>query len=148
MHTARDTGRARALPTTPDTSRRRLFATAASALVAGAALATAAHGAPVTDPSGDDAELIRLHQELVAQTAVVQAWNDDLMSEPAGEAANDRWWEIVNAMWPIKPVTLVGVVAKAAAARLVLEFTAYSSGTSDDFAWDTLEQIAAWGGAA
>ena len=44
MHDARDTGRARALPTTPNTSRRRLFATVASALVASTALATEPRG--------------------------------------------------------------------------------------------------------
>jgi hypothetical protein len=53
MHTARDTGRTRALPTTADTSRRRLFAAAASALVAGAAIATAAHGQEVIEPDAE-----------------------------------------------------------------------------------------------
>ena len=49
MHTARDTEHARALPTSAVPSRRGLLATVASALVAGAAVATAAHGAPLAD---------------------------------------------------------------------------------------------------
>ena len=60
MHDARDTGRARALPTTPDTSRRRLFATAAGALVVGATVATTAEAGG----SADDAEIIRLCAEV------------------------------------------------------------------------------------
>jgi len=144
MHTARDNGAVRAA-TTPNPSRRAILAGSTAALLAGAAIATAAHGAPVALPS-DDAALLRLHQELVAQTAVVQAWNDDKISEAEGEAADRHWWEIVNAMWGIKPTTPAGAAAKAAAAHLVLTFSHYSSGTSDDFAWDTLEQIAAWGG--
>jgi hypothetical protein len=46
--------------------RRGLLAGATAALAAGAAIATAAHGAPVASPAGagDDAELIRLCAEL------------------------------------------------------------------------------------
>jgi hypothetical protein len=51
-------------------------------------------------------------------------------------------------MWEIEPVTPAGIAAKAAAAHRVLTFASESNGAVDDFAWDTLEQIAAWGGLA
>jgi hypothetical protein len=90
MHTARDTGRARALPTTPDTSRRRLFATAASALVAGATLATAARGAAVTEAGGDgpDAPLIGICAEFCECERTFRVIYDD----PARETDDDEAW--------------------------------------------------------
>jgi hypothetical protein len=149
MPSARDNGATRA-DTPSDPSRRAVLADSAAALLAGAAAVAVARGAPVASPqgAGDDAELLRLRQELVAQTAVLQLWNDDKISEEEGAAADKRWWEIVHAMWDMKPVTSAGVAAKAAAAHLVLTFSGYSSGGSDDFAWDALAQIAAWGGMA
>jgi hypothetical protein len=76
MHDARDNTHTRAdTPTNP--SRRGLLARGTAALLAGTAIATAARGAPVAPPAGagDDAELLRLHREFFAQTAVVESWN-------------------------------------------------------------------------
>jgi hypothetical protein len=60
MHDARDIGRTHAdTSTTP--SRRRLFAGLSATLLAGAAIATAAHGAPVAAlPAGGEAVLLDL----------------------------------------------------------------------------------------
>lgn len=150
-----DTGRARAetISTTP--SRRAMLAGAAAALAAGAAtfakppLLPWRNGPrPAPEPAGDDARLIQLQQEFVAQTALVRSWDDGKIPDEEGEAAHDRWWEMVEEMRVIRPVTAAGAAAKAAAAHLVLTFSSQSGGSSDDFAWDTLEQIAAWGGVA
>jgi hypothetical protein len=66
--------------------------------VAGAALATAAHSAPVTEPGGDDAELLALCHQFMAEGAVIDAWNAGAVTEGLGEAANDRWWVCMRAM--------------------------------------------------
>jgi hypothetical protein len=52
-------------------SRRGMLAAAASALVAGAAVATTAHAAPIAEPS-DDAKLIQLADEIIALDAESQ----------------------------------------------------------------------------
>jgi hypothetical protein len=90
MHTAGDTRRTRALSTTTDTSRRRLFATAASALAAGAALATAAQGAPITEAAGagPDAPLIGICAEFCECERTFRVIYDD----PARETDDDEAW--------------------------------------------------------
>jgi hypothetical protein len=67
MPSARDHGATRAeTPATP--SRRAVLAGSTAALLAGAAAVTAARGAPVAAPggAGDDAEMVRLCDRLVA----------------------------------------------------------------------------------
>jgi hypothetical protein len=99
-----------ALPTTTDTSRRRLFATAASALVAGAALATAAHGAPIAEAAGGDAELLALVREYHQHDAV--AVNADLR-EAIWEAAQDLRWTVFDQIEKTPARTPAGWAAKA-----------------------------------
>ena len=74
MRDARDTGRTRPdTPTIP--SRRGLLATGTAALLIGAAIATAALGAPVASPegAGDDDELIALCAEFGTALAISTA---------------------------------------------------------------------------
>jgi zona occludens toxin (predicted ATPase) len=82
-----DTGHVRAADPTIH-SRRGLLAAATSALVAGAAIATAAHGAPLASPAdaGGDAELIRLCDRLVA----IQAEEARIFATIEDEDAQDK----------------------------------------------------------
>lgn len=55
----------------PNPSRRAMLVGSTAALVAGAAIATAAHGAAVAAPvsAGDNAEIVRLADEIMAAEA-------------------------------------------------------------------------------
>lgn len=121
MHTARDTGRARALPTTPDPSRRRLFATAASALAAGVVLATAARGAPIAEAGGGDAELIAACHAFLNAEAEVQADNaSDDDSDDATAEASDHWYAALERLTALPALTPAGMRLKARAAHIAL----------------------------
>jgi hypothetical protein len=107
-------------------SRRSLFGVGASLLLAGAAIATAAHGA-----QDADAELVRLHQALVAQCDLI----DRIEAEGVGaditaaskdqerrlDEAMDRWWVLAEAIVGIPAHTAAGLAAKAATAKIALE---------------------------
>ena len=126
MHTARDTGRARALPTTPDTSRRRLFATAAGALVAGATVATTAHGAPIAEPSGGDAELLTACRDfLAADCRVKESDAEDWEDDATVKTINDAWYNALERLTALPARTVVGMQAKADAAYLALASALY-----------------------
>jgi hypothetical protein len=91
MHDARDTGRTRASPTTPDPSRRRLFATAASVLVAGTALATTAPSLSTTAIPADDPvlPLFRRWRALEDESqAAEQCWDAWRQAHPGPEISD------------------------------------------------------------
>jgi hypothetical protein len=128
MHDAGDTARARA-DTPPNPSRRGLLAgSTAAALVATTAVVTAV--AAPSDPAGPDAELVRLHQALVAQgalTARIQAEDLPPGSAAAGEeqeerlaAADDKWWDLVDRITAMPARGETGQRAKAGALLLAL----------------------------
>jgi hypothetical protein len=124
MHTARDTGRTRAdNPALP--SRRGLLAASASALVAGAAIATAAHGALVASPGGaGDAELIAACDRIVAIRAELVAINaadpwapDEGPLHAKFEALLDERYAIEESVYDMSmPTTQAGAQAIARAA--------------------------------
>jgi hypothetical protein len=129
----------------PITSRRGLFAAGASALVAGAAIATAAHGAPATPPggAGDDAELLALHRSFLAEHATVMAWNVSRVTEDIGEAAHDRWWGYVQAMTDIPATTPAGLAVKAEVALLAYELAGGQGGPDQDLIHSALRDVMA-----
>ncbi|HUB48361.1 MAG TPA: hypothetical protein VMB73_25575 [Acetobacteraceae bacterium] len=118
---------------TPDNpSRRAILVGSTAALLAGAAIATAAHGAPVAPPAGDDAELLALRRSFLVEHDTVTAWNADRVTEEIGEAAHDRWWECVEAMTDIPATTTAGLRAKAEVALLAYEFAGGQGGPDED----------------
>lgn len=114
MPKARDTGRTR--PETIDNPlRRRLLAGATATLAAGAAIATAAHAAPVGSPeaAGDDAELIGLCERLVAWEArydeIYTTIEDEDEAARAADAIDDDFREIRDRFYQLgAPVTPEG----------------------------------------
>lgn len=133
MQDARDTGRARAIPST---SRRSLLAGASAALVAGAATFQKPgplpwrNGPRPTEPvqpmpgfgaAGDDTELVALVDQFWRHDAALDAWNADRMNETEGERHNNAWWNCCRAMTGITPQTEAGRRAKAAVALAALE---------------------------
>lgn len=123
--------------------RRRLLATATAALAAGAAIATAARGAPVASPegAGDDAEILRLARAFWAHNAVMDDWNADRVSWEVGEAAQDQWWECLEEMADIRATTPEGIQAKARCLLRSLK-TVDSGGTADDCVREFLADLA------
>jgi hypothetical protein len=128
MHDAGDTGRTRA-DTPPNPSRRGLLAgSTAAALIAGAAAVTAA--AVPSDPAGPDAELVRLHQALVAQTALIARIQAELLppgitaaskdKEERLAAADDKFWDLIDEMTAMPAQSAAGQRAKAGALLLAL----------------------------
>ena len=123
MHTARDTGRTRAdNPAIP--SRRGLLAASASALVAGAAIAAAAHGAPVASPGapGDDAALIADCQAFIAWEHHVRALyrgqtriEDDDERDIALDALQEHQRPLMDRICTAPATTLEGARAKGTA---------------------------------
>ena len=138
-----DTDHITAGPALPP-SRRGLLAAAASALVAGAAIATAAHGAPVASPglAGADAELLALYRSFLAEHATVTAWNAGRVPEEIGEAAHDRWWACVDALLEIPAHTPAGLAAKAAVALCAVNDVEDPRNGADELARVVLAEIA------
>jgi hypothetical protein len=148
MHNARDNGRTRA-DTSTIPSRRRLFAGLSATLLASAAIATAARGAPVAAlPAGDDAELLRLCSGFLAEDRVIKAWNAGNVPEEVGEAANSRWWEYIRQIDGIPAMTPDGLRAKAECALLAPDGVADPECDADELARSVLAEVAEWGAAA
>ena len=87
MHDARDTGRTRAIP---ETSRRRMLAGGAAALVAGAAIATEAKGAEPAETAASRRRCRRgtgscRQKRIMALDGIFQrlAWVEDQMKDAA-----------------------------------------------------------------
>ena len=144
MQDARDTGRTRAIP---QPSRRFMLTGSAAALIAGAAIATEAHGAP----AGADAELIRLLDTLKRQDATIAAIEAEGRAITGGisaasrgqerrlDKAADERAETIDTIIATPATTPAGMRAKAEAVGLVVLAYAYL----DD--GDTLETIAKQG---
>jgi hypothetical protein len=102
-------------------SRRALFGAGASLLLAGTAIATAAHGAP---PDAD-AELVRLHHALLAQGEVVARIEEEAYSLPGGinaesraqemrlTEADDAWYQLLTDIIDTPARTAIGLRVKA-----------------------------------
>jgi hypothetical protein len=102
-------------------SRRRLLAGATAALATGAAIATAAHAAPVASPdgAGDDAALIRLCAEFHRLNAVQAAWSHD---DDDGFGANlNQRCSISDNVMALSATTDRGRREKAAVALVLFE---------------------------
>ena len=117
-------------PTTPSApsipSRRGLLTGSATALLAGAAIATAAHSAAVaaSGGGGPDAELLRLHRALVAHhdtIAELAEVEDDTDDEAAAGVALEAWWPLAEQICATPARTLPGLRAKSDALRMVIE---------------------------
>lgn len=123
--------------------RRGLLAGGTAALPAGAAIATAAHGASVASPSGagDDAEILRLAHEFWALDAIVADWNAERVSEEVGEDAQDDQWECLDAMAAIRATTPEGIRTKADCFLHSLEVET-SRGSAEDHARAFLADLA------
>jgi hypothetical protein len=118
MHNARDHEQ-----THPDTStipsRRRLFTGLSATLLAGAAIATSAHGAPTVAPTGTaDAELLELCAEFHHQHAAALATPTD--DDAALTAALDERWEISDEILDAAATTEAGRRAKAHVALVLM----------------------------
>jgi hypothetical protein len=98
-----------------------------AALLTGAAIATAAHAAPVASPggAGDDAELIGLVNVMVREQAVLEA----IEAEPdlPGDdqdirtgVALDGYWNAADRVIDLEATTAAGRIAKARAMELTL----------------------------
>jgi hypothetical protein len=102
-------------------SRRRLFASLSATLLAGAAIATAARGAPgaaMQASGGDDAELIALCAEFHHQHAAAIATPID--DDDALTAALDERWKISDEIRDIAATTDAGRRAKAHVALVLM----------------------------
>ena len=107
-------------------SRRGLLAGGTAALLAGAAIATAAHGASVASPggAGDDAELIAVCQDFHAADAVVAALDaSDAEDDAIAEPVHERWYSALERLTAIQAQTPAGTNAKAHAAYVALKST-------------------------
>jgi hypothetical protein len=101
-------------------SRRALFGAGASLLLAGGAIATAAHGA-----QDADAELIRLYRALLAQGEVVVRIEEEAYSLPGGitpesraqelrlTEADDAWYQLLTDIIDTPARTAIGLRVKA-----------------------------------
>jgi hypothetical protein len=149
-----DTDHITAGPALPP-SRRGLLAAAASALVAGAAIATAAHGAPVASPglAGDDAELISLCDRLVAimaeEARIFATIEDEGEQERALEPTSHEYRAIEARLYDLgNPTTPAGLRAAAAAAvatapkNLEGEIECWSFGLAEWLAFSVVEMLA------
>jgi hypothetical protein len=105
---------------TPDVAARRLFAGLSATLLAGAAIATAARGAPVAalPADGADAELLELCAEFHHQHAAAIATPVD--DDNALTAALDERWEISDEIRDIAATTDAGRRAKAHVALVLM----------------------------
>jgi hypothetical protein len=107
----------------PKPSRRGLLAGGTAALLAGAAIATAARGAPVlaTMPQTDDAELLALVRKFHLIDAQLVGYND-APDVPDGviDPLHDEWWETVHAIEETVAATHVGCVAKGSVLPAIL----------------------------
>ncbi len=114
-----------ALAAVPPTRRQGLMAGVA-ALVAGTAIATAAHGRyRNSDFAGADAELIRLHHALVAQGEDVARIEEEAYSLPGGitpesraqelrlTEADDAWYHLLTDIIDTPAQSAVGLRVKA-----------------------------------
>jgi hypothetical protein len=124
--------------------RRGILVGGTAALLAGAAIATAAHAAPVASPgaTGDDAEIMRLAKEFWIHDAVMDDWNADRVPEEVGEDAQDRWWDCLEAMTDIRAATPEGIRIKAQCMLEALGSASYSTGTADDCVREFLADLA------
>jgi hypothetical protein len=105
------------VPAAAIVSRRSLFADLSATLLAGAAIAAAAHGEPVA-AAGDDAELIALCAEFHHQhAAAIAAPIDD---DDALTAALDERWKISDEIRDIAATTDAGHRAKAHVALVLM----------------------------
>jgi hypothetical protein len=160
MHNARDHER-----THPDTStipsRRRLLAGLSATLLAGAAIATAAHGATADAAmaaGGGDAEWISLCDRLVviaAEEATIYATMTEEEQEVALEPFTQEYRQIGNRIWDLdNPTTPAGFLAsaRAAVARAPKDWDGnialMSHGLSELLAFAAMEGIAAQAGGA
>ena len=132
------------------TSRRGLLARGTAALLTGAAIATTAHAAPVAAPegAGDDTELLALCAAFGTEHATIEAWNAGDLSEAVGEAANDRWWALVDQIEGVPAFTWEGVRAKAAVAEDAVWAAGESGSAVDDLVRYVLAEVANWEAAA
>ncbi len=131
-------------PASPSPRRRGLLAGAAAALAAAPFAAHAAQlrtvGALARD-AGPDAALLTLHRDFLAHHVVVEAWNAGFVSEDAGEAAHDRWWECVQAITAIRATTPAGMQAKAEVALLAYETAGGHGGPDEDLVRAALRDV-------
>jgi hypothetical protein len=112
-------------------SRRRLLAGLSATLLAGAAIATAARGAPVADAPADgaDAKLIRLCERMVAihtaEVALVDAdeWAPDRgPNKPRYDALWAEWIAIRDRVYDLNdPTTVAGAAALSRVALTVVD---------------------------
>ena len=110
-------------------SRRGLLTGATAALLSSAAIATAAHAAPVASPggAGDDAELIRLVSAMARGQEALDAisaeidrdgFRDD--QDARIDVALDVHWSAARKVVDLAATTPAGRIAKAEAMRLTL----------------------------
>ena len=106
--------------------RRRLLAGATAAIATGAAIATAAHAAPVASPenAGADAELIAAcHRFLATDAELHTLHGEDFEDDGRGAHVLDIWYAHLERLTAIQAQTPAGIHAKARSAFVALQST-------------------------
>jgi hypothetical protein len=123
-------------------TRRRALGYGAFAAVCGVLpLAVAEATQP---PAGDDTELLAICSSFWTDDRLIQEWDAGLISQEAGEAANNRWWQHIEDLEHISASTLEGLRAKAAVSLRAMEQVAESSSQAEDVGRALLAEVAAW----